>query len=46
MTASPFADPTARLAPPPSDVSTGVGLAGLIGLFVWIIFCRSYTKTR
>lgn len=34
--------PTARPAPPSSDVSTGVGLAGLIGLFAWIIFCRSY----
>lgn len=31
--------PTAR---PPSDVSAGVGLSGLIGLFAWIAFCRSY----
>jgi protein-S-isoprenylcysteine O-methyltransferase Ste14 len=34
--------PTACPAPPPSDVSAGVGLAGLTGLFAWIIFCRSY----
>lgn len=27
---------------PPSDVSAGVGLAGLVGLFVWIALCRSY----
>ncbi len=32
----------ARPAPPVSDVSTGVGLAGLAGLVVWIAFCRSY----
>ncbi|GMN02739.1 methyltransferase family protein [Erythrobacter sp. MTPC3] len=29
-------------APPESDVSAGVGLAGLLGLFVWILFCRNY----
>jgi protein-S-isoprenylcysteine O-methyltransferase Ste14 len=29
-------------APPRSDVSTGVGLVGLAGLFVWIAFCRNY----
>jgi len=34
--------PTAPAALPPSDVSTGVGLAGLVGLFVWIAVCRSY----
>lgn len=34
--------PTEPCAPPPSDVSVGVGLAGLIGLFVWIVLCRSY----
>lgn len=34
--------PTLRPAPPASDVSTGVGLAGLVGLFAWIAFCRSY----
>ncbi|MEP3050010.1 MAG: DUF1295 domain-containing protein [Erythrobacter sp.] len=27
---------------PPSDVSSGVGLAGLLGLFAWILFCRTY----
>jgi hypothetical protein len=27
---------------PRSDVSTGVGLAGLAGLAAWIMFCRSY----
>ncbi len=28
--------------PPSSDVSAGVGLAGLLGLFVWILFCRTF----
>ena len=28
--------------PPPSDVSAGVGLAGLLGLFAWILFCRTF----
>jgi len=27
---------------PKSDVSAGVGLAGLLGLFAWILFCRTY----
>ena len=27
---------------PKSDVSVGVGLAGLLGLFVWILFCRNF----
>ncbi len=27
---------------PKSDVSSGVGLAGLLGLFVWILFCRTF----
>jgi protein-S-isoprenylcysteine O-methyltransferase Ste14 len=27
---------------PASDVSSGVGLAGLLGLFVWILFCRTF----
>ena len=31
-------------APPRSDVSTGVGLAGLAGLALWIAFCRSYPE--
>ncbi len=42
MTAPYLSDPTERLAPPPSDVSSGVGLAGLAGLLLWIAFCRSY----
>ncbi len=28
--------------PPPSAVSAGVGLAGLAGLFGWILFCRNW----
>ncbi|TRD10516.1 DUF1295 domain-containing protein [Erythrobacter insulae] len=28
--------------PPKSDVSAGVGLAGLFGLFGWIAFCRAF----
>ncbi|SMQ73560.1 Protein of unknown function [Altererythrobacter xiamenensis] len=27
---------------PKSDVSAGVGLAGLLGLFGWILFCRNF----
>ena len=27
---------------PKSDVSAGVGLAGLLGLAVWILFCRNF----
>jgi len=42
MTAPHLSDPTERHARPPSDVSAGVGLAGLAGLAVWIVFCRSY----
>lgn len=34
--------PSFPSAPPPSDVSAGVGLAGLLGLFGWIAFCRAY----
>mgnify|MGYP006154537279 CR=1 FL=1 len=34
----------ARPAPPTSDVSAGVGLAGLAGLVAWIAFCRSYPE--
>jgi hypothetical protein len=44
MTAPAFPDPTARAAPPVSDVSTGVGLVGLAGLVLWILFCRSYPE--
>jgi len=29
-------------APPASDVSTGVGLAGLLGLFVWLTVARNW----
>lgn len=32
----------APAALPPSDVSSGVGLVGLAGLALWIMFCRSY----
>lgn len=31
-----------RIAPPVSDVSVGVGLSGLVGLFAWIMFCRNF----
>lgn len=30
------------LSLPQSDVSSGVGLAGLLGLMVWILFCRTF----
>ena len=42
MSAVQSPDRAAPPALPPSDVSTGVGLVGLAGLFVWIAFCRSY----
>lgn len=46
MNAPSLPDPTLRSASAPrlprSDVSTGVGLAGLAGLFAWIMFCRAY----
>jgi protein-S-isoprenylcysteine O-methyltransferase Ste14 len=29
---------------PQSDVSSGVGLAGLLGLFVWLAICRSWPE--
>ncbi|NQX94844.1 MAG: protein-S-isoprenylcysteine methyltransferase, partial [Erythrobacter sp.] len=38
----PVAAP-ARL--PESDVSSGVGIAGLLGLVCWILFCRTYPLT-
>ena len=48
MIAPSSPSPTMRAAPPlrlpASDVSTGVGLAGLAGLFVWIAVCRSYPE--
>ncbi len=37
--------PIPKQAPPQSDVSAGVGLAGLLGLFVWLLFCRTYPLT-
>ncbi|MBI1403680.1 MAG: DUF1295 domain-containing protein [Porphyrobacter sp.] len=36
------ARPSLPPSPPPSDVSAGVGLAGLAGLFGWIAFCRAF----
>lgn len=30
---------------PQSDVSVGVGYAGLLGLFAWLLFCRTYPVT-
>ena len=30
---------------PASDVSASVGLAGLLGLAVWVLFCRTYPLT-
>lgn len=30
---------------PESDVSAGVGLAGLLGLAAWVLFCRTYPLT-
>lgn len=41
MTAPSAPLPTAL---PRSDVSTGVGLAGLAGLALWILFCRAYPQ--
>jgi protein-S-isoprenylcysteine O-methyltransferase Ste14 len=35
---------SAPTALPKSDVSAGVGLSGLAGLVVWILFCRSYPQ--
>ncbi|HUQ14152.1 MAG TPA: protein-S-isoprenylcysteine methyltransferase [Novosphingobium sp.] len=29
---------------PPSDVSVGVGLAGLVGLLAWIVVCREWAS--
>ncbi len=34
--------PAAPLTLPKSDVSAGVGIAGLLGLVVWILFCRTF----
>ena len=35
---------TGKPALPKSDVSSGVGLAGLLGLFAWIMFCRAFPE--
>jgi protein-S-isoprenylcysteine O-methyltransferase Ste14 len=40
----PAVPPVAPARRPVSDVSTGVGLAGLAGLFAWIAVCRSYPE--
>lgn len=40
--------PTVSAVPaqlPRSDVSSGVGIAGLLGLTIWILFCRTYPLT-
>ncbi len=42
MTPPCLPDSVAKSALPSSDVSTGVGLCGLIGLFAWIGFCRAF----
>ena len=34
----------AKRSLPESDVSAGVGLVGLLGLFAWIAFCRNYPE--
>lgn len=44
MPLPPPSDPTARPLLPQSDVSTGVGLAGLAGLFAWIALSRAYPE--
>lgn len=35
---------SARPAPPPSDVSAGIGLAGVIGLALWVLTCRFWPQ--
>lgn len=35
---------SARPSLPPSDVSAGVGLAGLAGLFFWVMVCRYWPQ--
>lgn len=41
-TSSSDAAAAIKSEPPKSDVSAGVGLAGLLGLFGWIAFCRAF----
>ena len=38
------AHPTSAKAPPASDVSAGVGFAGLLGLLGWIVLCRNWPQ--
>lgn len=38
------AHPTAAKGPPASDVSAGVGFAGLLGLLAWIVLCRNWPQ--
>ena len=42
MSANPPTPSATVAALPKSDVSAGVGLAGLLGLFAWILFCRTF----
>lgn len=35
---------SARPSPPPSDVSAGTGLAGVIGLALWVLTCRFWPQ--
>ena len=35
---------SARPAPPPSDVSAGTGLAGVVGLALWVLTCRFWPQ--
>jgi protein-S-isoprenylcysteine O-methyltransferase Ste14 len=44
MSADSISPRAAIPALPASDVSSGVGLAGLVGLLAWILFCRSYPE--
>ncbi|MEO1730205.1 MAG: isoprenylcysteine carboxylmethyltransferase family protein [Pseudomonadota bacterium] len=37
--------PVSAPALPESDVSASVGIAGLLGLTIWILFCRTYPLT-
>jgi protein-S-isoprenylcysteine O-methyltransferase Ste14 len=42
MSTDSLTAPPHRAALPRSDVSSGVGLAGLAGLVCWILFCRAF----
>ncbi|EIZ78862.1 isoprenylcysteine carboxyl methyltransferase [Novosphingobium sp. Rr 2-17] len=41
-TAPTFEAPTHKVGPPASDVSAGVGLAGLAALAAWLLICRNW----